>query len=87
MSRRVLKPIYSPQAADDLFKLRSTREERQSIKAQVLLLAANPHLGHRIIFEDPLLDDDKKLYRYDVGRFKLNYTFDRQFVEVASVIL
>lgn len=83
----MLKPIYSPQVADDLIRLKSTKDERQSIKEQVLLLAAKPHLGYRILFEDPLLDNDKKLYRYDVGRFKLNYTFDLQHLEIVSVIL
>jgi mRNA-degrading endonuclease RelE of RelBE toxin-antitoxin system len=81
------EPVYSPQVADDLFRLKSTKEERLSIKTQVRLLAANPQLGYPILFEDPLLDDDKKLYRYDVGRFKLNYTFDLLHLEVISVIL
>jgi mRNA-degrading endonuclease RelE of RelBE toxin-antitoxin system len=80
------KVIYSPQTANDLFLLRSTKDERQSIKEQARLLAANPHLGFQILFEDPFLDDDRKLYRYDVGRFKLNYTFDQQQLEIVSVI-
>jgi mRNA-degrading endonuclease RelE of RelBE toxin-antitoxin system len=83
----MLDPIYSPQVADDLFRLKSTKYERQSIRAEVLRLAANPNLGYPILFVDPLLPVDQKLYRYDVGRFKLNYIFDLQKLEVVSVIL
>lgn len=78
--------IYSPRMANDLLQLRSTKGERQSIRMQVLLPAANPGLEYRILFQDPLLGNDKKLYRYNVGRFKLNYTFDRERPEVASVL-
>lgn len=78
--------IYSPQVADDLLRLKSTKSEREAIKAQVKLLAARPKVGFRLLIRDVFLEDDA-LYQDTVGRFKLNYAFSRETLYVASVLL
>jgi mRNA-degrading endonuclease RelE of RelBE toxin-antitoxin system len=67
MHKRV---IYCyPKVSSQLIELKATREEKRAIRAQLLVLADRPELGYRILFLE------EKIYRYDVGRFRLHYTY------------
>jgi hypothetical protein len=81
--------FYSPEAIENLATFKATDAEFKSIDAQVAGLAGEKDTkpGYRIPFQDPLLDPSKSLYRHQVGRFQLNYIFDKDELEVVSVMI
>ncbi len=76
---------YSPETAELLANLNATDQEFDAIDAQVAMLAKNPALGYHIPFLIPAADRSRKLYRYDVGRFGLIYTYSRDELEIVTV--
>jgi mRNA-degrading endonuclease RelE of RelBE toxin-antitoxin system len=83
----LLKIFYSPQAEDDLFRLNATDDDLDTIDQQVHELARDPGLGDLLLLQEPFLSPSQRLYRFDVGKFKLNcrFNFDTSELEVASV--
>jgi mRNA-degrading endonuclease RelE of RelBE toxin-antitoxin system len=77
---------FSPESAERLADLKTTDAEFDSINSQVAALARNPKLGYRIPFLIPSLDHSRKLFRFDVGRFGLIYTYDRTDLDVITVV-
>jgi mRNA-degrading endonuclease RelE of RelBE toxin-antitoxin system len=62
--------------------MKATAEEFDSINSQVLELARNPHLGYQYLFQAR----SKKLFRFDVGRFGLIYTFNRKELYIITIV-
>jgi mRNA-degrading endonuclease RelE of RelBE toxin-antitoxin system len=73
---------YHPRACRRLMELKATSEEFDSINAQVAELAKNPHLGYQYPFQTR----SKKLFRFDVGRFGLIYTFNRKELYIITIV-
>lgn len=73
---RLKEVHFSPQAGDDLLRLGATDDDIDAVREGALLLAADPSLGDLILFQSAFLSPSQRLYRYDVGRFRLNCRFD-----------
>jgi hypothetical protein len=78
---------YSPEASENLATFKTTDEEFTIIDRRVAELAEKPGADFEIPFENPMLKDSEKRYRCVVGRFKLNYIFDKKTLEVVSAML
>jgi hypothetical protein len=79
--------FYSPEASENLATFETTDDEFTIIDRRVAELAEMPGADFEIPFQDPMLKPSEKLYRCDVGRFKLNYIFNKKDLEVVSVML
>jgi mRNA-degrading endonuclease RelE of RelBE toxin-antitoxin system len=77
--------FYTPEASENLTDFGASDADLTRIDDQVALLAEDPELGFRIPIQ--LLDWPRGLYRYDVGPYKLNYTFTDNEITVISVML
>lgn len=86
MAARSQKYFYSPESAERLADLKTTDQEFSIINSQVALLAKNPRLGYEIPFVFPSLDHSKPLFRFEVGRFGLIYTYTKDELEIVTVV-
>lgn len=77
---------YKPEAQDNLADLRALADI-DTINAAVKELANGTKSGYLIPLQSPFLSAKKKLYRYDVGRYKLNYTLTKRELQVESVMI
>jgi mRNA-degrading endonuclease RelE of RelBE toxin-antitoxin system len=77
---------YSPEFAERLADLQASDPEIDSIHLQVQALAKDPTLGYVVPLLLPSLEPSQTLYRYDVGRFGLIYTFTDEELEVVTVV-
>ena len=75
------RPYFSLTANRRLTDLRPTDEEFKAIDLQLAELARTPELG----FEFPFQDQPRKLFRFDVGRFGLIYTYDDDEINVVTI--
>jgi len=73
---------YHPRACRRLVEVRANSEEFEVINSRVEELAKNPHLGYAFPFQD----GSKKLFRFDVGRFGLIYTFNKKELYIITIV-
>lgn len=73
---------YSALCIQRLAELDVTEDEMSAIALQVRQLAKEPRLGYPI----PFHHSSEPLWRYDVGRFGLDYTFDAKSLTVVAVV-
>jgi hypothetical protein len=74
---------YTPLAIENLADLGASYDDLDMIGAAVKELAVNPEAGNPVGF----IFWGKKLFQYQVGRYKLNYTFTNGQLSVESVIV
>lgn len=77
---------YTPRAGEDLADL-DALNDIGTINDAVKELAAGKKSGYVIPLQSPFLAADEVLYRYQVGRYKLNYTLTKSHLSVRSVML
>jgi mRNA-degrading endonuclease RelE of RelBE toxin-antitoxin system len=84
MSKR--KYFFSPESVERLTDLKTTDPEFDIIDSAVARLADTPTSGYRIPLILPSLDNSRNLFRFDVGRFYLIYTYTKDELEVVTVL-
>lgn len=72
---------YSPLSIQRLAEMNATPEDFRAIDKQLTELAQRPRQGYRV----PFHQSSESLWRFDVGRFGLIYTFDKGEIEVVTV--
>ncbi len=77
----------SAAVAENLLQLRASLEEIEQINDAVKELAKGSKVGYVVPFQGTLLGAKEKLYQYEAGRFKVNYTLTKSELNVTSVIL
>ncbi len=77
---------YKVTAAGDLQKLRALKDI-EMINGAVKELAAGTKTGFLVPMQSPMLPPKQKLYQYQVGRYKLNYTVTKTELNVVSVFV
>jgi hypothetical protein len=80
------KYYYKPEAQDNLDKL-DALIDIEAINKVVEDLAADRKMGTLVPLQGPDLSPQEKLYQYQVGRYKLNYTLTRKELNVVSVMV
>jgi hypothetical protein len=78
-------PSYTTTVGRNLLKYRATLDEIDQINAAVRKLAEGKKVGYPVPLQSPFLGSKKKLFQYQVGRFKLNYTLTSAELVVVSV--
>jgi mRNA-degrading endonuclease RelE of RelBE toxin-antitoxin system len=81
----VRERFYTPEASENLADYGVSETDLDRIDELVTSLAENPELGFRIPVQ--LLDWPRGLYRFDIGPYKLNYTFTDDELWVISVMV
>jgi hypothetical protein len=77
------KYYYSPTAVDRLADLNITELEFNILDERIAAIARDPHLGSAIPF---LLIGSDHLFRFEVGRFALIYRYNKDEIEVVTVM-
>jgi len=80
------KYFYTPESQENLADL-DALDDIDAIDATVRELAADRSAGYLIPLQSPFLSRDRQLYRYQVGRYKLNFTLSQTELIVVSVMI
>jgi hypothetical protein len=78
---------YKPRAEEDLADLNASDPDLAMIDTAVRALAAGRKSGYPVPLQSPFLSANKRLYQYQAGRYKLNYTLTKTELTVESVML
>jgi len=73
-------------AAKNLQDLGATLKDVEMINGVVDELAAGRKKGFLVPLQSPFLGPKRKLFQYQAGRFKLNYTLTKTEIRLVSVM-
>jgi hypothetical protein len=81
------QPSTTTVAAKNLFDLKATTKDIEMIDQIMADLAAGTKAGIPLPLQSSLLGAKRKLYQYQAGRYKLNYTISKTEVVLVSVMI